>query len=65
MSMTNANSTLGLLIGDNIKFFTPSQKSNCMNRVIETFTITIKPTYKQHCAIQALAEGGLPIIING
>lgn len=60
MSITNANSTFGLFIGDKIKSLTFSQKSNCMNNVIVVLTITIKPRYKQHCASHALMDGGLP-----
>lgn len=47
-------------MGDKMKSLTFSQKFNCINNVIRHFTITIKQTYKQHCVIQILPDGGLP-----
>lgn len=60
INMTKASSTLGSSNGDKMKSFTFSQKSICMKSVMHVFTIAIRPTYKQHCAIQAFMDGGFP-----
>lgn len=57
----NALITLGLFIGESIKFFTPSQKFNCMNNVIQVFTIAINPMYNVHCTNHIYIDGGLPM----
>lgn len=47
ISITTANSILGLENGDKTKFLTLSQTSSCTNNVVINFTIAINPIYIQ------------------